>query len=98
MEWCFRCIYQSRLGRFLSVYIRLCWGGFSGVYIRVDRGGVGGLWEGFLLLSGVGCGLWFDHGVTEDFAFVVHKGGVLGGHLRGLAGPGKGMGLLGSFG
>lgn len=43
-------------------------------------------------------GLWFDHGVTEDFAFVVYEGGVLGGHLRGLAGPRKGMGVLGSFG
>ena len=45
----------------------------------------------------MGC-LWFDHGITDDFTVVVYKGGVLGGHLRRLEGPGKGMGLRGSPG
>ena len=32
VEWCFKCIYRSRLGMFSSVYIRVGWEGFQ-VYI-----------------------------------------------------------------
>ena len=42
--------------------------------------------------------LWFDHGVAGDFTVVVYERGVLCGHLRGLAGPGEGMGVRGSPG